>query len=32
VKFLLNQNIEAVSLGGINPNTTVLQWLRSNDL
>ncbi len=32
MKFLLNQNIEAVSLGGINPNTTVLQWLRSNDL
>jgi xanthine dehydrogenase small subunit len=32
VEFLLNQNLEVVSLGEINPNTTVLQWLRSNDL
>ena len=32
MKFLLNQNISAVSLGEINPNTTVLQWLRINGL
>ena len=32
MEFLLNQNLEVVSLGEINPNTTVLQWLRSNDL
>ena len=32
MKFLLNQNTTAQSLGEINPNTTVLQWLRSNGL
>jgi len=30
--FLLNQHEAAQSLGEINPNTTVLQWLRENNL
>ena len=30
--FLLNQNITPTELGVINPNTTVLQWLRDNNL
>ncbi len=28
--FLLNQNTRPTELGAINPNTTVLQWLRNN--
>ena len=32
MNFLLNQNVTPTDLGEINPNTTVLQWLRSNDL
>jgi xanthine dehydrogenase small subunit len=30
VRFLFNQSIEAVDLEGVNPNMTVLQWLRKN--
>ena len=30
--FLLNQNTTPIELGSINPNTTVLQWLRDNNL
>ena len=30
--ILLNQNITPIELGLINPNTTVLQWLRNNNL
>ena len=30
--FLLNQNTTTTGLGAINPNTTVLQWLRNNNL
>ena len=30
--FLLNQNSIATDLGEINPNTTVLEWLRGNQL
>ena len=30
--FLLNQNITPIELGSINPNMTVLQWLRDNNL
>ena len=30
--FLLNQNSLPTDLGLINPNTTVLEWLRSNQL
>ena len=30
--FLLNQNSSPTDLGLINPNTTVLEWLRSNQL
>ena len=30
--FLLNQNTTPTELGEINPNTTVLQWLRINNL
>jgi xanthine dehydrogenase small subunit len=30
VKILLNQSFKAVELGDINPNTTVLEWLRGN--
>ena len=30
--FLLNQNTTPTELGEINPNTTVLQWLRNNNL
>ncbi|MCS5592379.1 MAG: xanthine dehydrogenase small subunit [Gammaproteobacteria bacterium] len=32
MRLLLNQNLSAVSLSEINPNTTVLQWLRGNGL
>jgi len=32
VHFLLNQNTTTTGLGAINPNTTVLQWLRNNNL
>jgi len=32
VHFLLNQNTRPTELGAINPNTTVLQWLRNNNL
>jgi len=32
VYFLLNQNTTPTELGEINPNTTVLQWLRINNL
>jgi len=32
VHILLNQNITPIELGLINPNTTVLQWLRDNNL
>jgi len=32
VHFLLNQNTTPIELGSINPNTTVLQWLRDNNL
>ena len=30
--FLLNQNSTPTDLGAINPNTTVLEWLRNNQL
>ena len=30
--FLLNQNSTPTDLGAINPNTTVLEWLRDNQL
>ena len=30
--FLLNQNSSPTDLGAINPNTTVLEWLRDNQL
>ena len=30
--FLLNQNSTPIDLGAINPNTTVLEWLRNNQL
>ena len=30
--LLLNQNTTPTELGAINPNTTVLQWLRNNNL
>ena len=30
--FLLNQNSSPTDLGVINPNTTVLEWLRNNQL
>ena len=30
--FLLNQNSTPIDLGAINPNTTVLEWLRDNQL
>ena len=30
--FLLNQNTTPTELGAINPNTTVLQWLRNKNL
>ena len=30
--FLLNQNTTPTELGAINPNTTILQWLRNNNL
>ena len=30
MRFLFNQSIEAVDLEGVNPNMTVLQWLRKN--
>ena len=30
--FLLNQNSMPTDLGAINPNTTVLEWLRDNQL
>ena len=30
--LLLNQNTTPTELGAINPNTTVLQWLRDNNL
>ena len=32
MRFLLNQNFSSVDLGEINPNMTVLEWLRSNQL
>jgi len=32
VYLLLNQNTTPTELGVINPNTTVLQWLRNNNL
>jgi len=32
VKILLNQSFNPCDLGEINPNTTVLEWLRSNQL
>jgi len=32
VKILLNQSFDPFDLGEINPNTTVLEWLRSNHL
>ena len=32
MNFLLNQNTRPTELGAINPNTTVLQWLRNNNL
>lgn len=32
MRFLLNQNLSSVDLGEINPNTTVLEWLRGNQL
>ena len=32
MRFLLNQNFNSVDLGEINPNMTVLEWLRSNQL
>ena len=30
MKILLNQSLKAVDLGDINPNTSVLEWLRGN--
>ncbi len=32
MKILLNQSFDPFDLGEINPNTTVLEWLRSNHL
>jgi xanthine dehydrogenase small subunit len=32
VSILLNQSYVPFDLGEINPNTTVLEWLRSNQL
>ncbi len=32
MRFLLNQSFSSVDLGEINPNTTVLEWLRGNQL
>tara|TARA_B100000929_G_C15483491_1_gene411993 strand:- start:37 stop:1512 length:1476 start_codon:yes stop_codon:yes gene_type:complete len=31
VHFLFNQSIKPVDLAGVNPNMTVLQWLRQNN-